>query len=792
MTSIEVTTQPKTGYTEGEKLDLTGLVAILTDKNGNKQEVTFEDLGDYEITANPTNGTELTVADHDNKPITLTKGDLTAYTDKLTISERASSSAPEVIQPIEGDKAINGTGETGATIVVTNKDGEELGTATVGEDGTWSVNIPADKELTAGDTISITQMESGKKPTTIKESVAERASSSAPEVIQPIEGNKAINGTGETGATIVVTNKDGEELGTATVGEDGKWTVNVPADKELTAGDTISITQTESGKKPTTITETIEERASSSVPEVTQPIEGDKVIKGNGVSDATIQVTLPGMDDPIETTVGEDGKWTVNVPADKELTAGDTISVTQTETGKKPITTEVTVETKPHVQKPSSPAVDPVTEGDSVIRVTPPSDGDRIAVTLPDGSTVVVNKDDDGNWKTEGGTAVPTEDGKLQIPVDGDKVVPGGKGVDVTVTDTTTNETSDPTHRDVEAKPEDKTSVNYPNTDIGRGETKVINPTITDKNGDPVKPDAAPTITDAPGHGIVVTPNSDGSLTVQVPEGYKGPSRVTIGVEVTVGGKTLQTEVVVTIEDEDKPIAPPVDHGGNWITLTPIDKDDQSKLEKGEHIAYIYGYPDKTVKPEGMITRAEAAAMISRLADLDRSDTSKPMYVDTPSGWYNRDINAMVKKNLMFGEDGKFRPNEPITRGEFARALYYIDHKSDEVAPFGDVKGHRYEEAINQAYGNGRISGYPDGTFRPDAPIQRAEAARLLNRFAGRSVSERGLIDVRGDVACFDDLSKGHWAYYEIVEASNSHRYVRMNKDNIEEMWTAIMNLVQH
>ena len=113
------------------------------------------------------------------------------------------------------------------------------------------------------------------------------------------------------------------------------------------------------------------------------------------------------------------------------------------------------------------------------------------------------------------------------------------------------------------------------------------------------------------------------------------------------------------------------------------------EFETGRHFRYIYGYVDHTVRPEGMITRSEAAALIARLANLDMTDNSKPNFKDTPSAWYNTAINAVVKLNLMFADkDGNFRPQEAITRAEFARALLYIDKKNDAVAPFADVKGH--------------------------------------------------------------------------------------------------------
>ena len=211
------------------------------------------------------------------------------------------------------------------------------------------------------------------------------------------------------------------------------------------------------------------------------------------------------------------------------------------------------------------------------------------------------------------------------------------------------------------------------------------------------------------------------------------------------------------------------------------------EYERGLHRKYLYGYKDHTVRPEGLITRAEAAALIARLAELDMSNNMKPNFKDTKSAWYNTAINAVVAKNLMFADkDGDFRPNEPITRGEFARALFFIDKKNNAVAPFADVKGHVYEEAINQAYGNDRIKGYPDGTFKPDATITRAEAATILNNYADRNVTFKGMVEVHKDVVKFTDINESHWAYYEIMEAANTHEYQR-EKGTIPETWLEIL-----
>ena len=267
------------------------------------------------------------------------------------------------------------------------------------------------------------------------------------------------------------------------------------------------------------------------------------------------------------------------------------------------------------------------------------------------------------------------------------------------------------------------------------------------------------------------------------------------GTEVSVSGHMVVKalwKAKGTPDNQDpsqpgKPGGRPLYKGSTLIMPNRASEPVEPAMEIGRHIRYLYGYEDKTVRPEGKITRAEAAALIARLAELDMSDKSKPDFADTPSSWYNSAINIMVKKDLMFGDkNGNFRPNEPITRGEFARALLYIDKKNDKVAPFADVKGHEFEEAINQAFGNGRINGYPDGTFRPDAYIQRAEAARILNQYANRGTTLEGMAPVAKDLARFTDIDESHWAYCEVMEAANSHEYQRA-KGTQAETWLKIL-----
>ena len=216
---------------------------------------------------------------------------------------------------------------------------------------------------------------------------------------------------------------------------------------------------------------------------------------------------------------------------------------------------------------------------------------------------------------------------------------------------------------------------------------------------------------------------------------------------------------------------------------------------KGEdHKTYIFGYPDGSVRPNGSITRAEAAAMLARLLNIEAiGSVAKPNFTDTDSSWYNKAINAVVFRGIMKGyPDGRFRPNAPITRAEFTQMISTIDNKPYGVAPFADVPGHWAERAIGSEYQSKRITGYPDGLFRPDANITRAEAAVILNKIFERKYDNLSLLKCKNPqmIKRFTDLDESFWGWKDMVEATNTHEYVRRYKEDLmkrfEEDWLLI------
>ncbi len=237
-------------------------------------------------------------------------------------------------------------------------------------------------------------------------------------------------------------------------------------------------------------------------------------------------------------------------------------------------------------------------------------------------------------------------------------------------------------------------------------------------------------------------------------------------------------------EPQPEPKPQPKDEG--QIIFFGKPKQEPAQIEE-THIAYINGYPDNTVRPEGKITRAEAVTMVVRLKAYPMIEGAG-IYKDVAKdAWYAPYVEAAYRQGILEEKAGEaFRPDENITRGELAQLISHIDKKNDAKAPFTDVEGYKYKAAIDQSYGNERILGYPDNTFRPDAEITRAETAAMLNRLFERSVRGEGIRNV--EVKIFKDLQNiSYWAYYEIIEAANTHTYVRIRPNTVEELWKTVI-----
>ena len=218
--------------------------------------------------------------------------------------------------------------------------------------------------------------------------------------------------------------------------------------------------------------------------------------------------------------------------------------------------------------------------------------------------------------------------------------------------------------------------------------------------------------------------------------------------------------------------------------------DSPNKLNTDDHYAYIIGYPDGTVQPGGEITRAEVATIFFRLLKDDVRDkyfTKTNDFSDVNrNDWFNNPVSTMAELGIVKGyPDGTFRPNEPITRAEFAAIAARFDESSRYgETRFTDVAGHWAIREIAKAYNNGWIKGYPDNTFRPNRNITRAEAMTLINRVLNRAPeTEKDLLNNMNKWS--DNMDVDAWYYLAVQEATNSHDYRR--KTSSYEHWIRML-----
>lgn len=214
-----------------------------------------------------------------------------------------------------------------------------------------------------------------------------------------------------------------------------------------------------------------------------------------------------------------------------------------------------------------------------------------------------------------------------------------------------------------------------------------------------------------------------------------------------------------------------------------------AEIDYNNHFAYIIGYPDGSVQPEGDITRAEVATIFFRLL----TDESRVKYWATENSfsdvtseyWYNNAISTVENAGIVNGyEDGTFRPDAPITRAEFAMIASRFAKVGGVIkADFTDISGHWAETAIMKAASVGWVTGYEDGSYRPDNKITRAEAMTIINRVTYRIIESDGVSE---DAIKWPDNPESAWYYAQVEEATNGHKYSRKHLGDTEA-WTELI-----
>ena len=692
--------------------------------------------------------------------VKITYPDGTEDTVEVPVTVTASASKKTTVDDTN-KKPVDPTGQKqGTGIVVTNpdettkvtakdKDGNSVPAVINKETGEIEVTPGTDATDPITVTVTDSDLPEGKKE--IEVQVAEK--SAQPEVTAPTAGDQTISGTGVKGSRIDLALKGGkgsEDRPIAKdvlVGQDGTWTAEVPAGMLLKENNTVVATQKESGKS------------------VSDPVEA-KVAKAptDAEKNPAVKPDKTEVKDKNNLTDEEKAEVEQKVkdknPEAKDVTVDDkgNVTITYPDNSTNTLTPEQTIVEKAKTDAEKNPAVDPAkTEVKDKTALTDEEKAkveEAVKKANPEAKKVTVGDD--------GKATLTYEDGSTNE-------IPGSKTVTEKATDPQPGKTI---VDDNNVKPVDPT--NEPqNTGI-----------VVTNSDDDTKVSAK----DEDGKDIPASIDENGNVSVTPGKDVDGPITVTITDSGLPGKKVIEVPVNGHEKGRDDNRSDKGNTGGYWIIpSTPSKTDDKPKHETAIHKLYIYGYEDSTFRPEGNMTRAEAAAMLARLQGLDLSNKARPNFVDVRSGWYNAAINAVVNAGYMKGyPDGTFRPNGKITRAEFAQMIKAIDKANTGMAPFADAKGHWAEAAINQAYANDRIAGYPDGTFRPNNHITRAEAVTVFNKLYDRSVSLKGLGDVLTDIVPFNDVNTSHWAYYEIVESSNTHTFYRTEKGKVDETWVTL------
>jgi hypothetical protein len=215
-------------------------------------------------------------------------------------------------------------------------------------------------------------------------------------------------------------------------------------------------------------------------------------------------------------------------------------------------------------------------------------------------------------------------------------------------------------------------------------------------------------------------------------------------------------------------------------------------LFTSEHILYMAGYPDGMVKPGNSITRAEVAVVIYRLMTDEAREANRQTttaYSDVAAGkWYTAAVATLSRAGIICGyPDGSFRPDNPITRAEFA--AMFAKFNSVEYTgkdKFSDISGHWAESTINRAAAKGWVGGFEDGTFRPDGELTRAQAATMINQVLCRLPESVSDLIQSGMKTFPDNMDTTAWYYLAIQEAANGHSYI-LKSDHLHETWKAIL-----
>lgn len=209
-------------------------------------------------------------------------------------------------------------------------------------------------------------------------------------------------------------------------------------------------------------------------------------------------------------------------------------------------------------------------------------------------------------------------------------------------------------------------------------------------------------------------------------------------------------------------------------------------LNTADHIVYLNGYMDGIFRPDDNMTRAEVAQMFYNLLN-DKDVAITVSFSDVASdAWYTEAVNTLASLGIVTGEgNDRCAPDRSISRAEFtAIAMRFADLATGGENVFSDVAEDAwYHDYVVGSIQYGWITGYPDGTFRPENTITRAEVTTIVNRMLGRSADRTFIAEHADELRSFSDVANSHWSYYAVMEATNAHDFT---KDNGVETWNGL------
>ena len=203
-----------------------------------------------------------------------------------------------------------------------------------------------------------------------------------------------------------------------------------------------------------------------------------------------------------------------------------------------------------------------------------------------------------------------------------------------------------------------------------------------------------------------------------------------------------------------------------------------SFADNNEYKAYISGYPDGSFKPAKTVTRAEVAVIVASLIRNGEKIDDSVKFADIQKGHFAYDsVNYLRSKDILSKDSGGYDIKKEMTRGEFCSVIvkaYKLTKGDGAVKDFADAKGNMYKSYIDIAVSNGYMSGYPDGSFKPDKAVSRAEAVSIINKVTGRPGEKEVIEKLLTNPKVPNDVKTSNWAYYNIVSATNTFSFGKM------------------